>query len=152
MRRFHPKALFALAPLLVAAWSWTGRAAAQAPRAPSPFDPTPAVDALETSLAAIEEAPEEAWRAAALRDALLELVGAARDVAADLGSLDDAEGRREGAGHAAWLLTLALARVDGEAGVSDEAWRDDWTSDPVTTATLYRSLLGARATLLRVAP
>lgn len=142
-----------LAPLALAGLRpWRTPTAAGPGPAPDPFDVSPAVAAIDDALSAIAQAPPYAWRAPATRDALEELAAAARDIAGDAGTLEDAAARREGLGHAAWLLTLALARVDGEAGVSEDAWRDDWTADAATTASLYRLLLGARATVLRVSP
>lgn len=111
-------------------------------------DGGPAAQAIERAAAVARDSEASIWRSPVLKDSLLTLLATARSQVANALS-SDAEDTNRLLDSAAWTLDVAIRRVDGEAGESQDAHLDDWIADAETKATLHGHLVQARSEVFR---
>ena len=138
--------------LIVAATVFQPADAASAKSAPAnQAEPSnsPAVQAIEKAAAAVRNTDAGSWVSPILKDSLLDLLAAAGGLALSGCGATDAEEANRILDAAAWTIDVAVRRVDGEAGESEEAHQDDWVRDPLAAADLHGLLVQARSEIFR---
>ena len=113
------------------------------------MDYAPAAAALAALQGQLEQLPSESWKhtlykesavhAAASAQLTFESARAETDLAKAAGILE----------FAAWHLDSIILHVDGQAGESDTAHKDDWLEDATSTAAIHGLALQARTEVFR---
>jgi len=111
-------------------------------------DGGPAAQAIERAAAVARDSEVGVWRSPVLKDSLLTLLATGRSQVVNALSSKGEDTNRL-LDSAAWTLDVALRRVDGEAGESEDAHVDDWITDAETKATLHGHLVQARSEVFR---